>query len=45
MLVAAKGAEIVMPMRSTFYGAREFGIKDPVGHYIIFAQQGVAQQQ
>ncbi|HMC29306.1 MAG TPA: VOC family protein [Candidatus Angelobacter sp.] len=45
MLAAAKGAEIVMPMRSTFYGAREFGIKDPVGHYIIFAQQGVAQQQ
>jgi len=45
MLVAAKGAEIVMPMRSTFYGAREFGIKDPVGHYIIFAQQGAAQQQ
>ena len=45
MLAAAKGAEIVMPMRSTFYGAREFGIKDPVGHYIIFAQQGAAQQQ
>jgi uncharacterized glyoxalase superfamily protein PhnB len=37
---ATKGAEIVMPTRTTFYHAREFGIKDPVGHYLIFAQQG-----
>lgn len=35
-----KGAEITMPMRTTFYGAKEFGIKDPAGHYFIFAQQG-----
>jgi uncharacterized glyoxalase superfamily protein PhnB len=39
---ATKGAEIVMPMRTTFYHAREFGIKDPAGHYLIFAQQGAA---
>jgi uncharacterized glyoxalase superfamily protein PhnB len=39
-LTAVGNAELVMPVRSTFYGAREFGIKDPVGHYIIFAQQG-----
>ncbi|HEY4675599.1 MAG TPA: VOC family protein [Candidatus Angelobacter sp.] len=39
---AIKGAEIVMPMRTTFYHAKEFGIKDPVGHYLIFAQQGAA---
>jgi uncharacterized glyoxalase superfamily protein PhnB len=44
-LAAVGNAELVMPERSTFYGAREFGIKDPVGHYIIFAQQGAAQQQ
>jgi uncharacterized glyoxalase superfamily protein PhnB len=44
-LAAVGDAELVMPLRSTFYGAREFGIKDPVGHYIIFAQQGAAQQQ
>lgn len=44
-LSATKGAEVVMPVRSTFYGAKEFGIKDPVGHYIIFAQQGAAQAQ
>jgi uncharacterized glyoxalase superfamily protein PhnB len=41
---ATKGAEIVMPMRTTFYQAKEFGIKDPVGHYLIFAQQGAAAQ-
>ena len=43
-LTAIGDAEMVMPVRSTFYGAKEFGIKDPVGHYIIFAQQGAAQQ-
>jgi uncharacterized glyoxalase superfamily protein PhnB len=43
-LAAAGGAEIVMPLRSTFYGSKEFGIKDPVGHHIIFAQQGAAEQ-
>ena len=44
-LAAIKGAEIVMPMRTTFYHAREFGIKDPVGHYLIFAQQGAAAEK
>lgn len=43
-LAATKGAEIAMPERSTFYGSKEFGIKDPVGHWIIFAQQGAAAQ-
>lgn len=43
-LAATKGAEIVMPMRTTFYHAKEFGIKDPVGHYLIFAQQGAAPE-
>jgi len=44
-LVATKGAEIVMPERTTFYHAKEFGIKDPAGHYLIFAQQGAAPQE
>lgn len=44
-LAAVGNAEVVMPVRTTFYGAREFGIKDPVGHHIIFAQQGAAEQQ
>ena len=41
-LEATKGAEIVMPVRTTFYDAKEFGIKDPAGHYFIFAQQSAA---
>ena len=44
-LAATKGAEIVMPERTTFYHAKEFGIKDPAGHYLIFAQQGAAPQE
>lgn len=38
------GAEIAMAERTTFYGAKEFGVKDPVGHWIIFAQQGAAAE-
>ena len=41
-LEVTKGTEIVMPVRTTFYHAKEFGIKDPAGHYLIFAQQGAA---
>ena len=41
---ATTGAEIVMPERSTFYGSKEFAVKDPAGHWIIFAQQGAANQ-
>lgn len=43
-LAVTKGAEVVMPMRTTFYHAREFGVKDPAGHYVVFAQQGAATQ-
>lgn len=42
--VATQGAEVAMPERSTFYGSKEFGVKDPAGHWIIFAQQGAAAQ-
>jgi uncharacterized glyoxalase superfamily protein PhnB len=35
---AAAGMEIYMPERTTFYGAREIGVKDPAGHFITFAQ-------
>jgi uncharacterized glyoxalase superfamily protein PhnB len=44
-LEAAKEAEIVMPVRTTFYGAKEFGVKDPAGHYFIFAQQSAATEK
>lgn len=43
-LAATEGAEVVMPVRTTFYQSKEFGIKDPVGHYLIFAQQGAATE-
>jgi uncharacterized glyoxalase superfamily protein PhnB len=41
---AVKGAEVVMPERTAFYGAREIGIKDPGGHYLTFAQFAPAPQ-
>jgi len=43
-IAAMKGAAVVMPVRMTFYGAREIGVKDPVGHIITFAQFGGASQ-
>lgn len=36
---ATDGAEIVVPRRTTFYGMHEFGVKDPGGHVIVFAQK------
>jgi uncharacterized glyoxalase superfamily protein PhnB len=36
---AMKGTEIAMPLRTTFYGMRELGVKDPAGHVITFAQK------
>ena len=42
IIPAMKGAEVVIPVRTTFYGANEFGIKDPAGHIITFAQLDVS---
>ena len=39
-LAAAAGAELVMAERTTFYGSREFCVKDPAGHILTFAQFG-----
>ncbi len=39
ILSAMKGAEVVMPVRDTFYGMKEIGVRDPAGHYITFAAQ------
>ena len=35
---ALKGAEIVLPVHETFYGAREIVVKEPGGHFVIFSQ-------
>jgi uncharacterized glyoxalase superfamily protein PhnB len=44
-MAAIQGAEVVMPVRTTFYGATEIGIKDPGGHFVTFAQFGPASKQ
>ena len=43
-IAATKGSEVVMPVRTTFYGSREIGIKDPAGHFVTFAEFGNTQQ-
>jgi uncharacterized glyoxalase superfamily protein PhnB len=44
-IAAAKGAEVVMPVRETFYGSKEIGIKDPAGHFVTFAEFPAAEQK
>ena len=39
---AINGMETYMPERTTFYGSREIGVKDPAGHFITFAHFGQA---
>lgn len=36
-LAAMQGAPVVAPRHKTFYGADEFTVKDPAGHFITFA--------
>jgi uncharacterized glyoxalase superfamily protein PhnB len=45
IIAAIQGIPVVMPVRTTFYGAKEIGIKDPAGHLVIFAQLGAAPQK
>jgi uncharacterized glyoxalase superfamily protein PhnB len=44
VIAALKGVPVVTPVRTTFYGAREIGVKDPAGHFVTFAQYGAAPQ-
>ncbi len=44
-IASIKGAEVVIPVRTTFYGAKEIAIKDPAGHFVTFAQFGTTPQQ
>ena len=41
-LTAMKDARLVMPVRTAFYGMKEFAVQDPGGHFITFAQQATA---
>jgi len=43
VLAATKDMKTVMPLRTAFYGMREFAIEDPGGHFITFAQPVAAQ--
>jgi len=44
ILAAMKDARLVMPVRTAFYGMKEFAIQDPGGHFITFAQPVAAAQ-
>jgi len=44
VLAAMKDVKIVMPMRTAFYGMKEFSVQDPGGHFITFAQPVAAPQ-
>lgn len=33
-----QGYKVMMPMRDTFYGAREITYEEPGGHYVTFAE-------
>lgn len=41
---ALQSADVYLPERNTFYGAREIGVKDPAGHFLTFAQMSAAGQ-
>ena len=34
---AIAGMDVYMAERTTIYGSREIGIKDPAGHFVTFA--------
>lgn len=38
-----EGADVVLPERTTFYGMREIGVREPGGHILIFAKAVVEQ--
>lgn len=44
VLAAMKGVKMVMPLRTAFYGMREFAVQDPGGHFVTFAQPVAAPQ-
>jgi len=38
-----EGIDALVPERTTFYGMREYGVREPAGNPIVFAQQ-IAQE-
>jgi uncharacterized glyoxalase superfamily protein PhnB len=41
---ALLSADVYLPERHTFYGAREIGVRDPAGHFLTFSQMSAAGQ-
>jgi uncharacterized glyoxalase superfamily protein PhnB len=37
-----QGADIVIPVRKTFYGATEIGVRDPAGNVVVFSHFAAA---
>lgn len=37
---ALEGVDVVLPRRTTFYGAQEIGVREPGGNMVTFAQFG-----
>lgn len=33
-----EGCEVIVPLRKTFYGATEIGVREPGGHIVLFAE-------
>jgi uncharacterized glyoxalase superfamily protein PhnB len=44
-IAALEGAQVIVPVRTTFYGATEISVQDPAGHVVTFAQFGAAPQK
>jgi uncharacterized glyoxalase superfamily protein PhnB len=44
LIAAMEGVEVTMAVRTTFYGSKEIGVKEPAGHIVTFAQQGAVKQ-
>jgi len=42
-IAATKNANVVLPLRTTFYGAKEIGVKDPAGHVVVFAEMAARE--
>lgn len=38
LVAAMKDAPLVMPVRTAFYGMKEFAVQDPGGHFFTFAE-------
>jgi uncharacterized glyoxalase superfamily protein PhnB len=41
---ALLSADVYLPERRTFYGAREIGVRDPAGHFLTFSEMSAVGQ-